>query len=67
MTTTGGGPQTGFQELPQPKKLVWVWYGPEETRAAAMADNQLDSLMDITLGALQALQTQNPNVIGHFS
>ena len=24
--------QSGFQELPQPKKLVWVWYGPEETR-----------------------------------
>jgi peptide/nickel transport system substrate-binding protein len=61
------GAQSGFQELPQPKKLVWTWYGPEETRAAAMADNQLDSLMDITLGALQALQTQNPNVIGHFS
>jgi peptide/nickel transport system substrate-binding protein len=60
------GAQSGFQELPQPKKLVWTWYGPEETRAAAMADNQLDSLMDITLGALQALQTQNPNVIGHF-
>jgi peptide/nickel transport system substrate-binding protein len=59
--------QTGFQELPQPKKLIWVWYGPEETRAAAMADNQLDSLMDITLGALQALQTQNPNIIGHFA
>ena len=61
------GAQTGFQPLPQPKKLVWVWYGPEETRAAAMADNQLDSLMDITLGALQALQTRNPNVIAHFN
>jgi peptide/nickel transport system substrate-binding protein len=61
------GAASGFQSLPQPKKLVWVWYGPEETRAAAMADNQLDSLMDITLGALQALQTRNPNVIGHFA
>jgi len=61
------GAASGFQSLPQPKKLVWVWYGPEETRAAAMADNQLDSLMDITLGALQALQTRNPNVIAHFA
>jgi peptide/nickel transport system substrate-binding protein len=61
------GAQSGFKELPQPKKLIWTWYGPEETRAAAMADNQLDSLMDITLGALQALQTQNPNVIAHFA
>jgi len=61
------GAAAGFQPLPQPKKLVWVWYGPEETRAAAMADNQLDSLMDITLGALQALQARNPEVIAHFA
>jgi peptide/nickel transport system substrate-binding protein len=61
------GAATGFKPLPQPKKLIWTWYGPEETRAAAMADNQLDSLMDITLGALQALQARNPNVIAHFN
>jgi peptide/nickel transport system substrate-binding protein len=59
--------KTGFKELPTPKKLVWTWFGPEETRAAAMADNRLDSLMDITLGALQALQARNPNVVAHFS
>ena len=64
--TTTGGAQSGFQELPQPKKLVWVWYGPGKPRCA-MADNQLDSLMDVTSCALQALQTQNPNVIGHFN
>ena len=23
--------------MPKPEKLVWVWYGPEETRTAAMA------------------------------
>ena len=32
-----------------------------------MANGQLDSLMDITLGALQALQAQNPNVITWFT
>jgi peptide/nickel transport system substrate-binding protein len=60
------GAKAGFQPLPKPKKLVWVWYGPEETRAAAMADNKLDSLMDITYGALQALQARNPNVIAYY-
>ena len=60
------GASSGFMELPQPKKLIWTWAGPEETRAALMADGQLDSLMDITLGALQALQDQNPNVITWF-
>ncbi len=60
------GVEAGFQDLPEPERLVWTWAGPEETRAALMADGQLDSLMDITLGALQALQEQNPNVITWF-
>ncbi len=57
------GAKTGFRPLPQPKKLVWTWGGPEETRAAMMADGQLDSLMDVTLGAFQALKARNPNVV----
>ncbi|RME63551.1 MAG: ABC transporter substrate-binding protein, partial [Caldilineae bacterium] len=60
------GAKSGWKPLPKPKKLVWTWAGPEETRAALMADHQLDSLMDITLGALQALQAKNPNVITWF-
>lgn len=60
------GAQTGFMELPAPATLIWTWAGPEETRAALMADGQLDSLMDVTLGALQAVQDQNPNVITWF-
>ena len=60
------GAQTGFMDLPKPEKLIWTWAGPEETRAALMASGQLDSLMDITLGALLALQEQNPNVITWF-
>jgi len=61
------GAKTGFTNLPAPEKLVWTWAGPEETRAALMANGELDSLMDITLGALQALQAQNPNVITWFN
>jgi peptide/nickel transport system substrate-binding protein len=61
------GAEAGFKPLPQPERLVWVWYGPEETRAAAMAEDELDSMMDVTLGALLALQGRNPNVIAHFN
>lgn len=57
------GAKTGFKNLPEPKKLVWTWGGPEETRAAMMADGNLDSLMDVTLGAFQALKAKNPNVV----
>ncbi len=57
------GAQTGWKELPKPEKLIWVWYGPEETRTAAIANSGLDSVMDITLGAFLSLQKRNPNVI----
>ncbi len=57
------GAKVGWKPLPKPERLVWTWAGPEETRTALMADGQLDSLMDITLGAFQALKQRNPNVI----
>jgi peptide/nickel transport system substrate-binding protein len=60
------GAKTGFKRLPEPQKLVWTWAGPEETRAALMADKQLDSLMDITLGTFKAIKARNPNVISWF-
>lgn len=53
--------------LPNPKRLIWTWAGPEESRAALMADNKLDSLMDITLGAYEALKAKNPNAIAWYS
>jgi len=61
------GVKAGFKtRLPNPKKLVWTWGGPEEKRVALMADNQLDSLMDITLGAYEALKEKNPNAIAWY-
>lgn len=56
------GAKTGFKPLPAPKKLIWTWGGPEETRAAMTADGKLDSLMDVTLGAFQAIKAKNPKV-----
>ncbi len=61
------GAKAGFLPLPKPEKLVWVWYGPEETRTAAMANDGLDSMMDVSLGALLALEQRNPNIITHFT
>lgn len=60
------GAEAGWKPLPEPETLVWVWYGPEETRAAATADDELDSLCDISLGAFQALGYRKPNVFAWF-
>ncbi len=57
------GAKTGFKPLPAPKTAVWTWAGPPEARAALMADNKLDSLMDVDIGTFTALQGKNKNVI----
>jgi len=61
------GAKTGVYKLPEPQKLIWTWAGPEESRAALMADGQLDSLMDVSLGAFKAIQARNPNVVAWYS
>jgi peptide/nickel transport system substrate-binding protein len=60
------GAKTGFAHLPEPQKLIWTWAGPEETRAALMADGGLDSLMDVSLGAFKAIQAKNPKVVAWY-
>lgn len=51
------GVEAGFQpDLPAPEKLIWVAYGSEETRTAAMARDELDSLMGVNLGSFLALK-----------
>ena len=60
------GAQTGFHELPVPLRLIWAITGSEENRSLLMSDGQLDSAMNITLGAFEAIQARNPNVIAWF-
>ena len=60
------GAKPGTFKLPEPQKLIWTWAGPEESRAALMADGQLDSMMDVTLGTFKAVQARNSNVIAWY-
>ncbi len=57
------GAATGFNEMPEPLRLIWAITGSEENRSLLMADGQLDSSMNVTLGAFEAIQARNPNVI----
>ena len=60
---TWWGSEAGFMEMPIPKRLVWIVSGTEENRSFLAADGHLDSIMDITLGAFEAIQDMNPNII----
>ena len=63
----GGVPKPVFKSLPKPKRLIWSAFGSEETRAAVMANHDLDSLVDIGLDAFLALQKRNSNVVVHYT
>jgi peptide/nickel transport system substrate-binding protein len=61
------GAATGFHALPEPLRVVFAITGSEENKALLMSDGQLDSSMNITLGAFEAIQARNPNVIAWFN
>ncbi|NSW50904.1 MAG: ABC transporter substrate-binding protein [Anaerolineae bacterium] len=54
------GYKTGFQKLPEPKLVIISYVGTEEVRTATAIDNGFDVMEDITFGAWQAIQAQNP-------
>ncbi len=46
---------------PAPNYILWRFYGPEEKRVLAMAQNDLDVLMDISPDGWDVLRNANPN------
>ncbi|HZC26126.1 MAG TPA: ABC transporter substrate-binding protein, partial [Actinopolymorphaceae bacterium] len=57
------GAKTGWKPLPKPEKLEFVVSETEDVRAARAADNQLDSIADLTGGAFDGLKARNKNII----
>ena len=57
------GAASGFMELPEPQRLIWLESGTEENRAQLLANNQLDAAQTVTLGAFEVIQAMNPAII----
>ncbi len=60
------GAKTGWKELPEPLRAIWRTTGNDDVRSLLAIDNELDSIMDITLGAFEVINAQNPNVRAWF-
>jgi peptide/nickel transport system substrate-binding protein len=58
--------ETGFAELPAPRKLIFVEQGPDDRKAVQLGGNQMDAAASMGLGAFKVAQASNPNVIGWF-
>lgn len=61
------GAQTGFMDLPAPKRLIWQSVVNEETLAAALINDELDMTWSISVGTMEAIRARNPNVIAWYS
>ena len=57
------GVEAGFEDLPAPEKLVWIYYGTEETRAAAIAKNDLDEMALPSPAAFETMRILNAKII----
>jgi len=57
------GAETGFRELPEPKRLIWLETGGQENRAQMLKGNDLDAGQHLTLGIFEAIHARNPNVV----
>ena len=56
------GAATGALSMPEPLRLIWIITGNDQIRTTLGVDNEVDSIMDVTLGAFEAMQAQNDNI-----
>lgn len=61
------GAASGWMDLPEPLRLIWLVAPSEDQKALLMSEAGLDSAMNVTLGAFEAIQARNPNVTAWFS
>ncbi|MDE2759726.1 MAG: ABC transporter substrate-binding protein [Paracoccaceae bacterium] len=60
------GVAAGFQDLPEPQRLIWQETGGEESRAQLLVADQIDVVHNMTIGTFEAVKMQNPNVIAWY-
>jgi peptide/nickel transport system substrate-binding protein len=60
------GAQAGFQDLPEPLRVIYLSISNEDTRVQRVANNEIDAGQNVSPAAFEAIQARNPNVIAWF-
>ena len=60
------GAKTGFMDLPEPQRIIFLESGGAESRAQLMATNQLDAAQNVSVGTFEAIRAQNSNVTAWY-
>ena len=56
------GAKTGALKMPEPMRLMWIITGNDQIRTSLAINNEVDSIMDVTLGAFEAMQANNDKI-----
>ena len=56
--------ETGFQELPEPERVIFVDAGPDERKAAALTANEVDGEPSLRIDTFADVVAKNPDAIG---
>ncbi|GAB5446307.1 ABC transporter substrate-binding protein [Gymnodinialimonas sp.] len=57
------GAETGFMDMPEPQRVVFLESGGEESRAQLIAANEMDAGQNVSVGTFEAIQARNPAII----
>ena len=57
------GAKTGFQKLPEAKRVIFSYVGTAEVRIATAMEDGFDAMQDVTAGAFNSLVEKNPSWI----
>ena len=60
------GAKAGFQDLPEPQRVIFLESGGAESRAQLMATNQMDAAQNVSVGTFEAIRAQNPKIIAWY-
>jgi len=61
------GAKSGFMDLPEPQRVIFLESGGAESRAQLMATNQMDAAQNVSVGTFEAIRAQNPAVTAWYS
>ena len=60
------GAETGFMDMPEPERVIFLESGGEESRAQLMIAGDLDAAQNVSVGTFEAIAAQNPAVIAWY-
>ena len=64
---TWWGAETGFMDMPEPERVIFLESGGEESRAQLMIAGELDAAQNLSVGTFEAIQAQNPDAMAWYS